>query len=240
MVNRVAGWLRGARGYLPGFGTAGSLLAGAVLMFVVASALVAFRGWPHVGAQPSPGEVVVSPAPVAAAAGSTSARRLAAFTVAPAAALGRRAAGAPAPATRRLPRGRRGGTTGPSHSLGRPVTASRPIAGSTGGGGTVSSCRASGCGVAAAPQPGSGASAPTQPVKQVIGQTTGALGGVLTGTGNQVGSVAQRTTGAVAGAVQPVSPPAAGAVSGVGNGAAKTVTGVTQTIAGALSGLTHH
>jgi hypothetical protein len=52
MTNRVAGWIRGARAYLPGFGTAGSLLAGAVLMFIVASALVAFRGWPHVGAQP--------------------------------------------------------------------------------------------------------------------------------------------------------------------------------------------
>jgi hypothetical protein len=237
MVNRLAGWLRGARGYLPGFGTAGSLLAGAVLMFIVASALVAFRGWPHVGAQPSPGEVVVSPAPVAAA-GSTSARRLAAFTLGPAAGVGGPAATAPARA-RALPgAGRRVGTTAPPHSLGRPVTASRPVPAA--GSGTVSACPASGCGVAAVPQPGSGGSGPTQPVQQVIGQTTGALGGVLTGAGNQVGSVVQKTSGAVAGAVQPVSPPAAGAVNTVGTGAAKTVTGVTQTIAGTLSGLTKH
>src|SRR5689334_13172100 len=84
MANRVARGLRAARAYLPGFGTAGSLVAGAVLMFIVASALVAFRGWPHVGAQPSPGEVVVSPAPTAAT-GSASARRLALFTAGPAA-----------------------------------------------------------------------------------------------------------------------------------------------------------
>src|SRR5437868_5603899 len=137
MVNRVATGLRAARAYLPGFGTAGSLLAGAVLMFIVASALVAFRGWPHVGAQPSPGEVVVSPAP-AAAAGSISARRLAVFTAGPAAGVAGAAAPAPAGA-RALPGAGRAGATGPSHSLGRPVTASRPVtAAGSGGGGTVS------------------------------------------------------------------------------------------------------
>jgi len=34
-----------ARAYLASFGTTGSLLAGAALTFMVASALVAFRGW---------------------------------------------------------------------------------------------------------------------------------------------------------------------------------------------------
>jgi hypothetical protein len=245
MLSRVLGRLveslHALRSYLPGFGTAGSLLAGAVLMFIVASALVAFRGWPHVGAQPSPGEVVVSPTP-AAAAGSTSARRLAVFTAGPAAGVARPAGTAPAPAARRVPGAGRPGAAAPSHSLGRPVTASRPVStASSGGGGTLSSCPATGCGVAAGTaQPGSAASGPTQPVQQVIRQTTGALGGVVAGTGNQVGSAVQQTTGAVAGAVQPVSPPAAGVVSGVGAGAAKTVTGVTQTIAGTLSGLTKH
>ncbi len=123
MANRAARGLRAARAYLPGFGTAGSLLAGAVLMFIVASALVAFRGWPHVGAQPSPGEVVVSPAPTAAT-GSASARRLALFTAGPAA-----GAAAPAAAAGARPRpgaGRR--ATGTPHgSVGRPVTTSRPV-----------------------------------------------------------------------------------------------------------------
>ena len=50
-----------ARPYIAGFGTSGSLLAVAALLFIVASAMVAFHGWPHVGAQPSRGEVVVSP-----------------------------------------------------------------------------------------------------------------------------------------------------------------------------------
>src|SRR5690349_2921227 len=128
MTNRVAGWIRGARAYLPGFGTAGSLLAGAVLMFIVASALVAFRGWPHVGAQPSPREVVVSPSPTAAA-GSPSGRRLALFTaVGPAAGVtGPAAAGA-----RPRSGAGRAGTT-PAGSVGRPVTASRPVASSAAG-----------------------------------------------------------------------------------------------------------
>ncbi|MGN6871092.1 MAG: hypothetical protein ACTHMY_22080 [Solirubrobacteraceae bacterium] len=229
---RVAGWMRAVRAYLPGVGTAGSLLAGAVLMFIVASALVAFRGWPHVGAQPSPGEVVVSPAPTAAA-GSTSGRRLALFTaVGPAAGVAGPAAAGAGPRPGAGPAGR----TGPPRSLGRPVTASRPVA-SPAAGGTTGSC-ASGCSLVTAP--GSAPTRPTQPVQQVIRQTTGALGGALSGTGNQVGSAVQKTTGAVAGAVQPVSPPAAGAVNSAGAGASKTVTGVTQTIAGALSGLQHH
>src|SRR5437588_5663199 len=41
--------VRAARTYLAGFGTSGSLLAGAALLFVLASAIVAFRGWPQVG-----------------------------------------------------------------------------------------------------------------------------------------------------------------------------------------------
>ncbi|MFZ0381890.1 MAG: hypothetical protein WAL38_28950, partial [Solirubrobacteraceae bacterium] len=73
---------RATRAYLAGIGTSGSLLAGAALMFIVASALVAFHGWPHVGAQPSPAEVVVSPRSASAAI-SPVARRLA-FITAPA------------------------------------------------------------------------------------------------------------------------------------------------------------
>jgi hypothetical protein len=65
---------RTARAFLAGLGTSGSLLICLALMFIVASALVAFRGWPHVAAQPSPGEVVVSPQP-AASTGSAVARR---------------------------------------------------------------------------------------------------------------------------------------------------------------------
>src|ERR1700733_10015565 len=72
---RYRGSVRAARAYLAGFGTTGSLVAGAALMFIVASALVAFHGWPHVAGQSSPGEVVVSSRPTAAS--SSVGRRLA-------------------------------------------------------------------------------------------------------------------------------------------------------------------
>src|SRR5437588_12401832 len=54
--------VRATRAYLAGFGTAGSLLAGAALLFVLATAYVSFRGWPKVGDAPRPVSVVVSPA----------------------------------------------------------------------------------------------------------------------------------------------------------------------------------
>lgn len=231
VVDRVGGLRRSARGYLAGFGTSGSLLAVAALLFIVASAMVAFRGWPHAGGQPSPGEVVISPRPTAAARSPVS-RRLAAISAAPAsAAAGTRGAAG----TGAHPGIGRGGGSAPHGSIGRPVTASIPVGTPNVGGGAVP-C-SDGCGTPAAPVP---SPSRVQPVQQAIQQTTGALGGVVSGVGNQVGSVVHQGTGAVSGAVQPVSPPAAGAVGSVGSGAEKTVTGVTQTIAGTLSGLTKH
>jgi hypothetical protein len=61
--------VRATRAYLAGFGTSGSLLAGAAVLFVLASAIVAFRGWPQVAAQPATGAVAAS-----APAGGTSSR----------------------------------------------------------------------------------------------------------------------------------------------------------------------
>src|ERR1700692_4043034 len=53
--------MRATRAYIAGFGTAGSLLAGAAMMFVLASAVVAFRGWPQVGGGATPtGSVLVA------------------------------------------------------------------------------------------------------------------------------------------------------------------------------------
>jgi hypothetical protein len=43
-----------ARAYLAGVGTTGSLLAVAALVFIVASALVAFHGWPLMSASSRP------------------------------------------------------------------------------------------------------------------------------------------------------------------------------------------
>ncbi|MFZ0976688.1 MAG: hypothetical protein WAN22_30990, partial [Solirubrobacteraceae bacterium] len=74
--------MHSARAYLAGAGTTGSLLAVAALVFIVASALVAFRGWPHVAAATSPGQVVVSPHQ-AGSTGTLAARRLALVAAAP-------------------------------------------------------------------------------------------------------------------------------------------------------------
>jgi hypothetical protein len=52
--------MRASRAYIAGFGTAGSLLAGAAMLFVLASAVVAFRGWPQVGDQLTPIAVIVA------------------------------------------------------------------------------------------------------------------------------------------------------------------------------------
>src|SRR5580704_4140805 len=115
---RYKGSVRAARAYLAGFGTTGSLLAGAALMFIVASALVAFRGWPHVATAPSPGEVVVSSHP----ASSTG------TAAAPAA-----GAGAPLPpgASRRGLAGRGQAPAGPPRrTIGPPASTSAPVAAS--------------------------------------------------------------------------------------------------------------
>src|SRR5581483_7950182 len=71
--------MRNRRAYLASFGTGGSLVAGAALVFILASAFVAFNGWPAVGATPSTGSVLLHPA---RGAGAPAARRLAALTLA--------------------------------------------------------------------------------------------------------------------------------------------------------------
>ena len=43
--------------YMAGFGTAGSLLACAAVLFVIATGVVAFQGWPDLANAPSPASV---------------------------------------------------------------------------------------------------------------------------------------------------------------------------------------
>ena len=51
--------MRVTRAYIAGFGTAGSLLAAASVLFVLATAVVAYRGWPQVAdAGPAPALVL--------------------------------------------------------------------------------------------------------------------------------------------------------------------------------------
>jgi hypothetical protein len=46
-----------------GFGTAGSMLTGAAVLFVLASGIIAFSGWPRIANQTSPSAAAVSAAP---------------------------------------------------------------------------------------------------------------------------------------------------------------------------------
>jgi len=224
---RYTGVVRAARAYLAGFGTTGSLLAGAALMFILATALVAFRGWPHVAAQPSPGEVVLAPH---SARSSASARRLAAAaaaplggTGAPAVGPGARGPGTNGPGTGGRGTGRRPG----GGTVGNPVSTSIPV-------GTPASCSAAGCGTTTTVAP------PPSPVQQglePIQQVTNTIGHVVSDTGGKVGTVVQQTANTVAGPVGGASPPVGGLVKGTGTGAAKSVTGVTKALGGIVSGL---
>ncbi|MBV9467351.1 MAG: hypothetical protein JO206_08580 [Solirubrobacterales bacterium] len=71
--------MRATRAYLAGFGTTGSLLVAAALLFFLASGFVAFHGWPQGGAPATPGAVTLGgshPAGAPRAAGSRAAERL--------------------------------------------------------------------------------------------------------------------------------------------------------------------
>lgn len=244
-VGRLAG---AARAYLAGIGTSGSLLAGAALMFFVASALVAFRGWPHVAAQPSPGEVVVAPRPAVPTA-SPVARRLRLITAPAAGAVARARANRPAVGTRGVTGGApAGGPPATRQSIGTPVSVSRPGAPAAspvrGTPTALAGCAGGGCGstpapsapVHSAPTPTT-PTTPTTPVAPVLQKVGGTLGTVVSNAGSAVGSTVQQTTNTAAGAVQGVSPQVGGAVSQVGSGTANAIGGVTKTVSGVLSGL---
>ena len=133
--------MRATRAYIAGFGTAGSVLAGCAVLFVVASAVVAFNGWPKIAAQAAPVALQLdAPAQCAGIAGRSSAGAAAraATAAAPAAPLAR-----PGPARGRRPGapGRRrpatgGGTLGPRTGA---SGSGQPGAGSGAAGGSGSS-----------------------------------------------------------------------------------------------------
>jgi hypothetical protein len=225
--------LRETRAYLAGFGTSGSLLICLALTFIVASALVAFHGWPHVGAQPSPGEVVVSPRPTAST-GSAVARRLVVASAPAAPVTGAGAPAGPAGVSRRT---RGGAAPGARRSIGQPVSVSRPAGASAAPVSAGSSACGNGCGLApVAPAPAAPVQNLQQTAHQGIQQATGALGKVVADTGGKVGTVVHQTTNTASGAVQTVSPPAAGVVKSTGSAAAGLIGGLTRTASGVLSG----
>ncbi len=189
------------------------LLICLALLFIVASALVAFRGWPHVGAQPSPGEVVVSPQPTAStgsrgrAGGWWRSRQPRLTGAARARRSDRRRRRVAVCAAAPRPRQRR--------SIGRPASTSLPV-GAPAAAAARSPC-VTGCGrlrpsLAAAGRCPRRCSSSQQTAQQGVQQATGALGKVVGNAGGKVSTVVQQTTNTAAGAVQTVSPAAAGVV----------------------------
>jgi hypothetical protein len=197
--------MRTARAYLAGFGTAGSLLAGAALLFVLASALVAFHGWPQMGAGAAPVSVTVPPAPDAG--GSRVARRLAAILTAPG------APGVPlggVVATRSVAR-RAGAGAKPGGARRVAGGTAVPVSTSASGGARASTGAPVGSGGTGAG--GSGGGGPARPVRRILTSTTTTVRHVVSRAGNQLGSAIRQVGSAAGGALTTAAHAVAGAVT---------------------------
>lgn len=223
--------VRATRAYVAGLGTAGSLVAGAAVLFVLASAVVSFRGWPQVGAQPSAVAVVVQPSQVAA--GSSTARRLLSAVAAtrPAAPLGSASRSGSAVA-------------GIAATGGRVTIISRPIGGGGGAGG-------GGGGQQGPPSGGGSGSGGTPPPGGVGGTVGGSVGGAVSSAGSNLGTTVTTVAGGLAHQVKRISPELGGIVSGAGQAVGGTISSSTgaagsgaasagKAVGGLLGGLTHH
>jgi hypothetical protein len=205
--------VRATRAYLAGLGTSGSLLAGAALLFVLGSAIVAFRGWPQIATGPATSAVAVPRAP----APSRVARRLAAVIA--------------------LRTSRTGGGTAAAHARPHSVSARGPgkrvqsVAGAAapGAGGAEGSAGGAGvAGVAGVAAGGSGAQGAVTRLANAVAQG-------VSDAGSTVSSQVHGGGNAVAGPVGGVSPPAAGAVQSGGGAATNAVSGATSTVASTVT-----
>jgi hypothetical protein len=213
--------MRASRAYIAGFGTAGSLLAGAAMLFVLASAVVAFKGWPQVADQPTPTAVIVAQrqapldehaihrlqsagaavtgATVTAAAPSSAQRVVASTSTSP----------APSPSIHVASTGTR--------------QADRTTHAETGSANPT----------AIAPAPHKSAP-PT--LAQTVNNTTGTLGRTVAGAGNAVASTVTGLTNALAKTVSGLSPGLGQTVKRTGDLLGSAVSGTTGVVGGLLSG----
>jgi hypothetical protein len=219
--------MRASRAYIAGFGTAGSLLAGAAVAFVLASAVVAFRGWPQVADQASPASVVLAPRLEASSArsghlhgipagvGRAAGARIAAVIASPTGRVAsvQQASGRNASATQnRLP----ANLSTPSRIAGAaPV---KPAAGCT------VSCKVS--------------SVTTQ-LAGTAESATGTLGGTVAAAGRSLGSTVTGVAGALARTLTGVSTPLANTVSRTGAALGNTVSNATGATGAVLTNTGH-
>jgi hypothetical protein len=212
--------VRATRAYVAGFGTAGSLLAGAAILFVLASAVVSFRGWPQVGSQPSAASVVVKPTQVSGT--SSTQRRLVAAVAASRAAVAGHSVAQTAPTKRGSSNNGTGSVTivsrqASSWTVHNGRTVPQPPSGPSGGG------------------PPSGGGTSTGGIGGTVGQTAGSLGGTVTSTGANLGGTVTAVAGTVAGQVGRISPELGGLVSRAGQAVGGTVSSLTGAAGGTLS-----
>ncbi len=221
--------VRATRAYIAGFGTAGSLLAGAAIVFFFASAVVSFRGWPQVGAQATPVAVIAGQSRA-----SSSLTRVRQFTAAASGQTGSVAgqtASGTGPAGLRLAFGQSQTATVVVTRLGShgahraSFTATTPSAPPVSTPPTPTPC--STCG---RPTLGATLGAATQAVTTTLGST-------VAGAGSQLGSVVTGLTGAVAGNLGAVSPGLGGIVGGTGQALGGTVGSSTGTLGATLTGV---
>jgi hypothetical protein len=246
--------VRTTRAYLAGLGTAGSIVVGAALLFVLASAIVAFRGWPSGGGSDAPAQLVLSaparsPTPVA--------RRLVALVAsAPRARVGS-AARTPATAVVHARRSTVAGTgvggsgldgsgiggpptiqptrPAPTTPPNQPPTTTAPGRTTTNPAPpttnpappttTPAPPTTNPAPPTTTPAPPTRGGGTSTPVGTVIKTVTGTVGDTVAGTGAGVGTI-----------VKQVTAPVGGPVSTVGSGAGDTITKVTGTIGDVLGG----
>jgi hypothetical protein len=214
------------------------LLAGAAVAFVLASAVVAFRGWPQVGDQASPATVVLAPRHDDSSAGNVRLHGIPAgvghVTGAPVAALGGRA-----PLAARPPSIGKVGVS--EHGL-----AAQPTKTATVVGGVTSPTPkpASACGATC------GVTSVTNQLAGTTENASGNLGGTVAAAGQTLGSTVSGVAGALASKLGGTSPPVAQTVASTGAALGKAVSqtagaaggvvsGAGQAVSGILHGLGH-
>jgi hypothetical protein len=209
---------RGTRAYLAGFGTSGSLVAGAALLFVLASAIVAFRGWPQVGTGPATAALVV-PSPRAPSRPNA---RLVVALRSPV------TTGALRPAV--LRRARRGGGPGGRSGTGTGVAGGGRPGSPTGiSAGPVARGASAGTGSCG----GNSCANPGQ--QNAITSVTSSVSQTVSSAGNEIGTQVGSTAGTVATKLSSASPNAANTVQSTGTTGGSAVSGTGTTAANAIS-----
>lgn len=213
---------------MAGFGSSGSLLACAAVLFLLGSAIVAFNGWPQIAAPPASSSVVAAPL---AATSHASPRLIHALAV-----------------TRRRVVATDVVSRSPVHGGGvRHVVSGRTVVRSTAGASPPSgpsSGRGGGSTGPALPAACSGCVSHPAGSPNPVGTATGKLAQTISKVGSGVGQVGnevgQQITGLGSAASQPlsnVSPPVGSTVGAAGSSVGNTVSGTATTAGNVVSGV---